>query len=424
MMLPLPLLLSAAAFASAPAPTPIPVPPVPFAVARDPDVPRLLGLAVHGPSHHTAGFAMGEFHLLPLFQTESEVRAEVFRGAFAGAAVAIGRRNRIVSEWGIGTTDWAGTPVDPDRTLYDLASLTKVVATTTAVMLLVEDGRMELDAPVERYLPTFIGAGKERVTIRHLLTHTSGLPAWADIWGPTPQAALRQAIATPLARAPGAAVEYTDVGPVILWAAAERAASEPLRDLLQRRVFKPLRMRSTRFLPGADCAFCAPTGQRADGTPLRGLVHDPISRKLGGIAGNAGLFSTAHDLARFAAMLAGEGEMDGVRVLNVETVRRFTQRQPGTGTRALGWDTPATNGRGAAGESMSPRAFGHTGFTGTSLWVDPDRGTWTVLLTNRTYRPRADNRIQALRRTVHNHVAAAAEAQPLYGPMAGALGAP
>jgi CubicO group peptidase (beta-lactamase class C family) len=105
-------------------------------------------------------------------------------------------------------------------------------------------------------------------------------------------------------------------------------------------------------------------------------------------------------------------------------VRRFTQRQPGTGTRALGWDTPATNGRGAAGESMSPRAFGHTGFTGTSLWVDPDRGTWTVLLTNRTYRPRADNRIQALRRTVHNHVAAAAEAQPMYRPMAGALGAP
>lgn len=420
----LPLLLSAAAFASAPAPLPEPVRPAPAVVVRDPGVPRPLGLVVHGPAHRTAGFAMGEFHLLPLFQTESEIQAEIARGAFAGAAVAIGRRNRIASEWGIGTTDWAGTAVDPDRTLYDLASLTKVVATTTAVMLLVEDGRMELDAPVERYLPTFVGAGKERVTIRHLLTHTSGLPSWADIWGPTPQTALGQAIATPLARPPGAAVEYTDVGPVILWAAAERAAGEPLRDLLQRRVFQPLRMRSTRFLPGAADENCAPTGQRPDGTPLRGLVHDPISRKLGGVAGNAGLFSTVHDLARFAAMLAGDGELDGVRVLRAGTVQRFTQRQPGAGTRALGWDTRAANGRGAAGESMSPRAFGHTGFTGTSLWVDPDRGTWTVLLTNRTYRPRADNRIQALRRSVHNHVAAAAEAQALYGPIAGALSAP
>src|SRR5690606_7207891 len=130
---------------------------------------------------------------------------------------------------------------------------------------------------------------------------------------------------------------------------------------------------------------------------------------LGGIAGNAGLFSTAEDLGRFAAMLAGGGELEGVRVLREETVREFTRRQPGAGTRALGWDTPDERGGGAAGRHISGSAFGHTGFTGTSLWVDPERGTWTVLLTNRTYQPRARNRIQALRRGVNDQVAAAVD---------------
>jgi len=141
---------------------------------------------------------------------------------------------------------------------------------------------------------------------------------------------------------------------------------------------------------------------------VRGLVHDPIARTLGGVAGNAGLFSTAPDLARFAAMLASGGELDGVRVLREETIRAFTRRQPGADTRALGWDTPERDGSGAAGRRISPRAFGHTGFTGTSLWVDPDRGTWTVLLTNRTFEPRAANRIQSLRRAVHDEVALSA----------------
>src|SRR5690606_27484360 len=134
-----------------------------------------------------------------------------------------------------------------------------------------------------------------------------------------------------------------------------------------------------------------------------------LARRLGGIAGNAGLFATAEDLGRFAAMLAGGGELDGGRVLREETVRTFTRRQPGAGTRALGWDTPNPRGAGAAGRRISADAFGHTGFTGTSLWVDPDRGTWTVLLTNRTYAPRAGNRIQAVRRGVHDRVASAVD---------------
>jgi CubicO group peptidase (beta-lactamase class C family) len=308
----------------------------------------------------------------------------------------------------VGKVYWEGPAVDPQRTVYDIASLSKVVATTTAVMLLVEDGKLELDAPVSRYLPEFNGDGKGRVTVRHLLTHTSGLPAWADLYGLEPRDALQRAIATPMKWGAGEKVEYSDIGFVVLYVVAERAAGEPLPGLLERRVFAPLGMTQTRYQPGEGCSVCAPTWKRSDGTMVRGLVHDPIARQIGGVTGNAGIFSTAADLGRFAAMLAAGGELDGVRVLNAETIALFTARQPGAGTRALGWDTPERGGGGAAGRKISEHAFGHTGYTGTSLWVDPDRGTWTVLLTNRVYRPKAPNRIQALRRAVHDEVAESA----------------
>ncbi|HET7320916.1 MAG TPA: serine hydrolase, partial [Longimicrobiaceae bacterium] len=136
---------------------------------------------------------------------------------------------------------------------------------------------------------------------------------------------------------------------------------------------------------------------------------DPTARQLGGVTGNAGLFSSASDLTRFAAMLANGGELHGVRVLEAATVREFTRRQPHAKNRALGWETPNPDGTGAAGLKISPRAFGHTGYTGTSLWVDPDQHTWTILLTNRTFDPRASNRMQKLRRQVHDDVAMSAE---------------
>lgn len=365
------------------------------------------------PSHpidapHVAGLSIAE-----LLRAERAVIAEVERGAFPGAALAVGRWNQTVAEDGFGRLDWGlGAPaVDPDQTIYDLASLTKVIATTTAVMMLVEDGRMQIDAPVSTYLPSFSGGAKNGVTIRHLLTHTSGLPAGASVSAPSPHMALGRAIGVPLTRAPGAAVEYSDIGFVVLFAAAEQAAGEPIPQLLERRLFKPLGMTSTGYAPGgASCTRCAPTAQRRDGTVYRGVVHDPIATALGGVAGNAGLFSTVHDLSFFAAMLSRGGELNGVRILKAETIAEFTQKQPRAGTRALGWDTPERDGTGAAGIKISPRAFGHTGFTGTSLWVDPDRGTWTVFLANRTYEPRAPNRIQAVRRTIHDWVTTAVEA--------------
>ena len=370
--------------------------------AFDDDIPGAPHHPIDAP--HVAG--LGVFELL---RAENAVRAEVARGAFPGAALAVGRWDRTAVELGVGTLDWdPGAPaVDPDYTVYDLASLTKVVATTTAVMLLFQDGRLDLGAPVSRYIPAFTGGDKDKVTIWHLLTHTSGLPAGASLPAGYHEAIAR-AISVGLVREPGSDVEYSDVGFVILFAAAEQAAQEPIPQLLERRVFGPLGMHSTGYRPGGGlCLECAPTAQRRDGTYFQGYVHDPIAGALGGIAGNAGLFSTAHDLAIFASMLASGGELNGVRVLNQGTLALFTQRQPRSGTRALGWDTPESDGGGAAGVKISPRAFGHTGFTGTSLWVDPDRGTWTVLLSNRTFEPRASNQIQAVRRTVHDWVATA-----------------
>lgn len=400
----LPLLLALAASVPAVVDTarPLPVAPAEALAAAAP---------APGKRHPLATASEAGLSITPLLYAEEAIWRDIRRGAFPGAAFAVGRGPQTVLEDGLGRVGWtvADPPVDPETTVYDLASLTKVVATTTAVMLLVEDGKLDLDRPIDFYLPGFIGPSKNRVSVRHLLTHTSGLPAGTDVWG-SPSSAYAQVVATPLVRVPGSRVEYSDLGFVLLWTVAERAAGEPLWSLLDRRVYAPLGMRSTTFLPGEACARCAPTGLRPDGIPLRGLVHDPISRRLGGMTGNAGLFSTVHDLGRFAAMFANGGELDGVRVFRPETIRLFTGRQLGAGSRALGWDTPSGPGRGASGDRLSSHAFGHTGFTGTSLWVDPDRGTWTVLLANRTYAPHASNRIQELRRTVHDWVCEAADA--------------
>lgn len=358
---------------------------------------------------HTVRSA-ASLRLSKLDAAEAAMLAQVEAGSIPGGALAVGRQDNSVLEKGVGRVGWTrgAEKVDAQRTVYDLASLTKVVATTPAVMLLVQDGKMDIDAPVSRYLPEFSGGAKDRVTIRQLLTHTSGLPAGVELTAGSADANWQQLIRTPLVNEPGAVVNYSDVGMNVLFAAAQRVAGEPLFRLLDRRVYGPLKMRSTTYLPGADCPVCAPT-LRVDDAPVRGLVHDPIARALGGVAGNAGLFSTAHDLGRYAAMLSNGGQLDGVRVFSAETVERFTTRQPGAGTRTLGWDTPGPNGAGGFGVQASKTSFGHTGFTGTSIWVDPQRHTWSVLLTNRVYEPHGPNQIMALRRKVNDRVAIAAD---------------
>jgi CubicO group peptidase (beta-lactamase class C family) len=347
---------------------------------------------------------------------ERVVQKEVRRQGFPGAALAIGVRDTVLLDVGFGRTRWGrlAPPVDPDRTLYDLASLTKLVATTTAVMVLVDDGRMRLDDPVAKFLPAFTGGGREKVTIRQLLTHTSGLTASAKLEGSTPGDRLYNVVAhTRLIAGPGEDVLYSDAGFAILGLAVSSAARQPLPAFLRQRVWEPLGMRHTRFQPGIPCDSCAPTLTLDDGTPFAGKTNDPFARELGGITGNAGLFSTAADVARWAAMIANGGELNGVRIVRAETVRRFEQLQPGAGTRALGIEWFCAEGTVPDSQGCKePYAFGHTGYTGTSVWIEPGRGTWVVLLSNRTYMPRAPNRIRKVRRDLYNVVTGRAPAPP------------
>jgi CubicO group peptidase (beta-lactamase class C family) len=340
---------------------------------------------------------------------EAALNRQIELGSFPGAALSVGVRGQQVHLSALGRTGWTDGAefVDADRTLYDLASLTKAVATTTAVMLLVEDGKMRLDDRVSKWVPEFAGGKETGVTIRQLLTHTAGVRSGASDINPdaTPAAVRRYAITRPLALKPGKDVLYSDIGFVVLWTAAERAAGEPLPDLLESRVWEPLGMRDTRFSPAAGCTRCAPTLRLSTGEPYSGGSYDELGRGMEGRAGNAGLFSTAADLGRFAAMIANGGAVDGVRVLRAETIRTFLQPQPGAGSFALGWVTYCREGKVKDHVACKDvYGVGHTGSTGTALWIDPRTGTWMVLLTNRVYEPKLDTDMTRVRRRVYERL--------------------
>ena len=331
--------------------------------------------------------------------------------AFPGAIAVVGTRDGRLTSYVAGRIDWPAQAPPPDeRTLWDLASLTKVVGMTTAMMQLVEQDRVELDAPVARYIPEFIGTGKERVTIRHLLTHSSGLPSWRPLYkeATTADTAVSIVYATPLDTVPGARMVYSDLGAILLGKVVERVSGERLDTYLSRHIFQPLGMTATTYRPDASLRDrIAPTEfdpwrQRH----IRGEVHDENAFMLGGISGHAGLFSTAADLTRFARMMLGGGVLDGVRILAAPTIAQFTAVQdPGLSHRALGWETPS--GRNSAGTRMSARAFGHTGFTGTSLWMDPEAGVFVILLSNRVNPSRQNTRIGLVRTALADAVMAA-----------------
>jgi CubicO group peptidase (beta-lactamase class C family) len=405
-----------------------------------PPAPQNLGLP------HATPASLG-FDSAALARVAAYVTGQV-DSAYPGAVVAVGRHGRLAllaaaGHYGVDDP----RPVDP-ATIYDLASLTKVVGLTTACLLLVDEGKLDLDAPVRTYLPEFQGTDKDRVTIRHLLTHSSGLPAWRPLFqeAATRAAALVLVDTTPLSVAPGDSFIYSDLGAITLAQVVERIAGERLDRYLARRVFEPLGMTATRYLPPRRWrARIAPTENDSvfRHRMIHGEVHDENAGRLGGVSGHAGLFGNAPDLARFAAWLLElrsggltpgpttegsplgcpgvaansatqrsqgtganmrlgcgtpvHGRGDSLPVVSPATVALFTTRQnlPPGSSRALGWDTPSPPS--SAGTRLSARAFGHTGFTGTSIWIDPERDLFIILLTNRVHPTRENTRILRVR---------------------------
>jgi serine-type D-Ala-D-Ala carboxypeptidase len=313
-------------------------------------------------------------------------------GGYPGASVVVGRRGAAVWERGFGHLGWNSSDAKVSAsTIYDLASLTKVVGTTTAVMLLFDEDKIKLDEPVKSYLPEFSGGNKDLVTVRMLLEHRSGLPAGRDLWrlASSPADARRAVLETPLAFRPGQYMEYSDLGADVLGFVVERVSGQALDRFLDQRVFKPLGMSETGFRPSPLLrAQIAPTELNPPrGYPLRGEVHDENAYALGGVAGHAGIFSSAADLSVFAQMMLNGGEFRGTRLIKESTVSLFTKSTSSRGTRALGWDT--CGHEGSCGKYLSDNSYGHTGFTGTSMWIDPDREMFVILLTNRVHAARA-----------------------------------
>ena len=319
------------------------------------------------------------------------VQRGITAGGYPGAAVVVGRKGAAVWQKGFGKLSWSASdsPVEAETTIYDVASLSKVVGTTTAVMVLYDEKKIDLDAPVLRYLPAFSGGLKDKVTVRDLLTHRSGLPAGRDLWrkARSPQEARDMVLATSLEYRPNEGYIYSDLGADVLGMIVEEVSGERLDRFLARRVFAPLGMNHTFYRPADSLRYrIAPTEVTPPrGYPIRGEVHDENAYALGGIAGHAGLFSTAADLSVFAQMMLNRGTYDGVQIISDSTVSLFTRRT--AGHRALGWDT--AEGDYGSGKYLTERSYGHTGFTGTSIWIDPDREMFVVLLTNRVHAAKA-----------------------------------
>lgn len=406
-----------------------------------------------------------------LARLDSTIEAALRNGAAPGAAVAIARRGALVRLRGYGRLTYAAdAPAVTDSTIFDIASLTKVVGTTTAIMQLVEEGRLDLDTPISHYLRLWPNFGASAgITLRQLMTHTSGLPAGANLWTTAGREAKISRIgAMKLASSPGTQTVYSDLGMIVTGAVVESVTGERLDDYLEREVFAPLRLNETFFnasdrmikqkqtlapiivsslarslffapdviladwaeqeraptprfavndkrLPHGrifDMSQVAPTELKwAKDEPFWGEVHDRNAASLDGVAGHAGLFSSARDLAVFAQlMLDAKAHYLDSEIVKASTVDVFTLRN--AEGRGLGWEMPS--GRSSAGDYFSETSFGHTGFTGTSIWIDPDRDLFVVLLTNRVYPSASNKKHIALRRAVHDAVLMAVADEPIH----------
>ena len=350
----------------------------------------LLALLCTGTLPAQAGGDPERLHRADLSSIARIVHKEIGAGRIPGAVVLVGNEDRIIYRQAFGSA-----ALRPERipmtigTLFDLASLTKVVATTTAIMQLVEQGKLDLDAPAARYWPAFGENGKSAITVREMLTHYSGLAP--DLNPEVPwdgyRGALRAIVAEKPVATPGTRYMYSDINFEALGEIVQRVSGEPLDGYCAKHIFGPMKMRKTSFRPPARERYRIAPTEYLDGQLRWGEVHDPTAYRMGGVSGHAGLFSTVGDLATFAQMLLDGGVFHGVRILDRHSVERMTipQSPPGkVRLRGLGWDLAAPFAINR--DDLRPvGAYDHTGFTGTLLWIDPVSKTYVIVLTNRVY---------------------------------------
>jgi len=334
--------------------------------------------------------------------------------AFPGGVLLVGYRGKVIYNKAFGnfTYDPKSKKVNTNS-LFDIASLTKVTATTPAAMLLCDEGKLNLDDLVIKYLPEFGNSGKEKITIRNLLLHNSGLPSFKPFYKTCKNA--KEEIAAimncELEFEPGTKYLYSDLGMIVLQKVIEKIAKMPLDRFIQTRLFVKLGMNNTMFNPPKYRKNeCLPTeiDNYWRNKLIQGEVHDETAYLLKGVSGNAGLFSTAADLAVYVNTLLNDGVYDNKVIFNPEIVKAWTTRQSNHSSRGLGWDTK-TDDKSSSGTKFSKNSFGHTGFTGTSIWADKDKKLFVILLTNRVYPNRNNSRLSTLRPKIHDAVVKAVE---------------
>jgi uncharacterized protein YbbC (DUF1343 family) len=352
-----------------------------------------------------------------LARIDGVVKESLDRGRLPGAVILVVRQGKVAFRraYGLRSRQPAEAAMTVD-TVFDLASLTKPIATASSIMLLLEQGKLRLSDRVAQYLPEFGQNGKEKITIEHLLLHTSGLLADNPVsdYAEGRQKALDRICNLKLEAEPGRKFIYSDVGYIVLGELIGRVGGTPLDDFASKNIFEPLGLRETTFRPKENLAVRAAPTEKREGVWMKGEVHDPRAFLMGGVAGHAGLFASADDLAVFAQMILNGGEYAGKRILGAATVRLMTTPRtvPG-GLRAFGWDvkTPYSSNRG---ELFSADSFGHTGFTGTSIWLEPASQTAVIFLSNRVH-PDGKGDVRRLRGQVATLVAASIVARPFPG---------
>ncbi len=334
-------------------------------------------------------------------KVDKVIQNAIADSVFPGASLIIGSSDSIFYQKAYGNFTYdSNSPEVTTETIYDLASVTKAFGTNFVIMKLVDEGKVKLNDPVAKYLPRFSAHHKEKVLIKDLLIHESGLPAYySPKPGETRDTVISRIMDLPLRYKTNEKMVYSCLNFVTLMLVAESVTGEPLYQYYKENFTEPLKMKNTTFVPSENLrASCSPTSPK-----LQGAVHDPLARGLEGLSGNAGLFSTSGDLAKLAQLLMNKGTYNGKKYFSKEIIEKFTTRNSDKTTRALGFDTKSLEGYSTAGKYFSDKSFGHTGFTGTSIWIDPENDLFVVFLTNRVY-PDEKSSIVKTRPALHDAV--------------------